>query len=89
MKAQLTPVHSFVVRLGDTGLGTFTVESSWEGFSKLINKQGEVLIVRGIEADGLAESFDRIFGRIFDPANVATEVDIVTASPGLVEQIKP
>ena len=74
MKVTLKKVFSYKVACGGKDLGSFWVDSEWQGMTKLVNNEGQSVIV-----DTPPLFFDGIFGR-----SEGTDVDVVKASPHLL-----
>lgn len=80
MKIKLIPEKVFSIQIGEKVLPNFRVVSEWEGFNKLVNSSGQVVIVTSVEAE---KPFASMFNGLFD--NVETQdVILVKASPDLV-----
>ena len=81
MKATVTVERTAVVTVGDVDLGRFEVKSSWEGFHKLVNASGEVLILTNADKSG---GFAKLFGSIFGvEGEKPDDYLVVRASPSL------
>ena len=83
MKAKLTPTRSFNVIVGDVDLDSFTIESCWGGFTKLVDADGEFLIVTGLDDGGFAAAF----APILDP-KALLEVEVVSCSAHLARRLQ-
>lgn len=83
MKATLTPTLSFILRVGNTGLGSFHVESEWHGLTRLVSDNDPKLtaIVKREEGVGLS------FSRALNPV-AKEDALIVLCSPQLLEQLE-
>lgn len=86
MKATLTRLPAYIVRVGDTGLGAFHVVSKWEFMQKLENDKGQCLIISTAldTQHPLASSFRAMF------ADDKTELDavIIGGTPDLIAMAK-
>jgi hypothetical protein len=82
MKAQLKRNEIFTLTVGGLTLANLMAESHWEGLTKLVTSDGQILIVSGLKKGGIGETFDAIFGDIFGRGN-DSDVVIHMASPKL------
>ena len=88
MKAQLKREEIFTLTVGGRKLANLEAQSHWEGMTKLVGPNGEILIVSGLKRAGsFGETFEAIFGDIF---GVGSESDVVIhmASPSLASELR-
>jgi hypothetical protein len=88
MKAQLKREEIFTLTVGGRKLANLEAQSHWEGMTKLVGPNGEVLIVSGIKRGGsFGETFEAMFGDIF---GIGGESDVVIfmASPSLARELR-
>lgn len=87
MKAQLKREEIYTLTVGGRKLTNLEAHSHWEGMTKLVGPEGE-LIVSGLKRGGsFSETFDAIFGDIFCTGS-ESDVVIHLASPALGLDIK-
>lgn len=84
--ATLTPVRSYILRIGDTGLGAFRVDSEWNGLTRLVSENDPAL--HAIVATPEATSMRLHFIRALDPA-APEQVQIVQLSPKALALLLP
>ena len=74
MRASLRVVRCYDVEIGGVGVGRFSEAGRWEGMLKLVNGEGQVIVVE--EAGDLSSLFSEIVGS-------PLEVDVVRISASL------
>ena len=85
MKATVTVERAMVVTVDGVNLGRFEVKSSWEGFHKLVNASGEVLVLTdSAKAGGFDSVFRSIFGSVGEDPD---EYLVARASPSLIARM--
>ena len=85
MKATVTVERTAVVTVDGVDLGRFEVKSSWEGFHKLVNASGEVLV---LTESAKACGFDSVFRSIFGLEEERPDEYLVArASPSLIARM--
>jgi hypothetical protein len=87
MKAQLKRNEIYTLTIGTVELAHLTVQSQWEGMTKLVSPDGQILIVSGLKRGGFGETFNAIFGDIFGTGD-DSDVVIHMASPDLALKLK-
>lgn len=88
MKAQLKREEIYTLSIGGRKVANFEAQSHWEGMTKLVGPDGEILIVSGLKRGGsFGETFEAIFGDIF---GIGGDSDVVIhmASPTLALDLK-
>lgn len=80
MKAVITPLENFTVIIDGEDKGLFTVKSSWEGFTKLTNNQGDYIIV--VDDSSL---LDKLFRNLFGNEQ-QSEYDVIRLSNSLLKR---
>ena len=58
----IIPLEKFAVNINGKNFGEFTLESSWEGLIKLVNDNGEFIIVTD-DLSLIEKTFSDIFGK--------------------------
>jgi hypothetical protein len=87
MKAQLKRNEIFTLTVGVATLANLEAQSHWEGMTKLVSSQGDILIVSGLKKGGIGDIFDAVFGDIFGRGS-DSDVVIHMASPDLAHALK-
>lgn len=76
--ALLRPEQHYAVSLNGRPVGTFRVESRWEGWMKLVDKDGQVVIAE--EPAAMAQSMASVFGH-------EIQSQVLKASPSLLASL--
>lgn len=81
MKAQMKKIDVFEVTVGETIIGKFEETDKWEGFSRLRNQNGEILIIANYERHSALSGLFDLVGHPIEKGQ------ILKASPSLLEKI--
>jgi hypothetical protein len=87
MKAQLKRNEIFTLSVGVLTLANLEAQSTWEGMTKLVAPDGQILIVSGLKKGSFGDTFDAIFGDVFGAGN-DSDVVILMASPELALKLR-
>ena len=81
MEVKLVPLEKYELIIDGQSIGEFTKISSWEGMSKFICNNGEVIVDEG------ESTFSSIFDRMFDKADKSI-CPVMKISSGLIPVIE-
>lgn len=81
MKVKLVTRKVYSIMINDVVVDTFEQTDSWEGMKKLTNDDGETIIVSS------EPTLSGFFSRLFEEETQSIEVDVVKASPSLINEI--
>jgi len=78
LNIEINPIEKFEVKVNGVAIGEFEKDSSWEGFVKMKDKNGAVII-----ASDERSIVDKMFNGLFDKEK-QSEFSVVKITPSLI-----